>query len=99
MPVVNIVHQFTFHHADDTLETFVPGSYDLPADIANHPYVLWHSDKRPRVQPKEGTPEYAAAIHRRRARQALLAAHAEELEEAQAENNAVLPQKVDRPRL
>lgn len=56
---VNIVKPFTFTHNDGSEERFVPGSYDLPEEVAKHWYVNAHSDKPEQRRARPGTPEFA----------------------------------------
>lgn len=85
MPIVKIVKPCLLTKNDGTQLKLTPGEHDLPPEIADHWFVLAHSDKAPQVDPPPGTPAYAQEMQRRAARDRLLAMSLEQEAEVAAQ--------------
>lgn len=84
MKNVQIVKAFTLTHDDGSLERFNPGVYELEDNIAEHWYVVAHSNNPGPFRPAAGTPEYAKEEARKAARRKVLDAAIEEVAEVEA---------------
>lgn len=64
MPLVTIVKEFTLTHQDGTPEIIPPGTYDFEPELADHWYVMAHSDQAKPVRPRPGMPSYQSLYER-----------------------------------
>lgn len=58
VPVI-FTKPFIFTHPDNVRQTFPAGSYEVPAEVADHWFAKAHSDQAEFVAPAPGTPDYA----------------------------------------
>lgn len=99
MKTIRIVKQFVLTHNNMTRQQFAPGVYELEDDIADHPYVLQHSDKPPSRIPQPGSVQAKTeAITKEQRKRLLAAALAEasedEIKEVMAEQKETVRRRV-----
>lgn len=71
MPLVTIIKEFTLTHQDGTPEIIPPGTYDFEPELADHWYVMAHSDQAKPVRPRPGMPSYQSLYERYEGDQAI----------------------------
>lgn len=89
MPQINVIQPFTLTKNDGSQQKFGIGPHEVPDDIAEHPFVIVHSDKAPPYEPAPGTPEFAKAAAKKMARRRLLKEAAEAIAEEDAEKQRI----------
>jgi hypothetical protein len=71
---VILVKACNFTDASGKLMKLEPGDHDLPAEIADHWFILAHTDNPPKSDPPVGTPEYAVMLAKKKAQQKIFEA-------------------------
>lgn len=59
MPIVRVVKQFILQTDDGKRTNYIPGTYDVPDEIAEHWYFKCHLEGYVEPPPPDGTHQYA----------------------------------------
>lgn len=99
MKRVTIIQAFTLTLDNGSTQRINAGTHEMEDDIADHWYVIAHSDNPGYSPPKVGTPEYAREAAKKIARAKLIEAAVEqaaqeELDKQEAEQKEVVRRRI-----